>query len=339
MKLSLSRIAALVEGEIVGADPARMIAGVNTLAEAGPDEISFLANPRYRSRLGRTDAAAVLVAMDETADDVPLVRVRDPYLAFALVQRAFHPEPAATGVRHPSAVIEADAALAGDVDVGAQCHVGRRVRIGAGTRLMAGCVIGDDAVIGERCVIGERAVVAAGCVLGNGVRLQPGAVIGSDGFGYAWDGARHLKIPQVGRVIVEDDVEIGANTCIDRGAIGDTVIERGVKLDNLIQIGHNARIGAFTVMAAQAGISGSTRIGAGCQIGGQVGMAGHIEVADGCRIAAQSGVIGDLKERGTWAGTPAMPHRRWLKVSAWMARLPELARALKKAGHTRSEEE
>ncbi|MDX8402464.1 MAG: UDP-3-O-(3-hydroxymyristoyl)glucosamine N-acyltransferase [Mariprofundaceae bacterium] len=332
--MRLADIAALVGGEIRGADPEAEIRGVNTLDRAAPDELSFLANPRYRGRLNGTRAAAVLMAPDDPAE-VPSVRVGDPYLAFALVQRHFHPEPESTGLRHPSAVVEPDAELASDAELGAHCYIGHGVRIGAGTRVLAGCVIEDGATVGERCVLGARSVVAAGCVLGDGVRLQPGAVGGSDGFGSAWDGQRHLKIPQVGRVVLEDDVEIGANACIDRGAIGDTVIERGVKLDNLVQIGHNARIGAFTVMAAQAGVSGSTRIGAGCQVGGQAGMAGHIEIADGCRIAAQAGVIGDLKEPGTYGGMPAIPHRIWLKASALFVRLPEMMHTLKRLARAR----
>jgi UDP-3-O-[3-hydroxymyristoyl] glucosamine N-acyltransferase len=156
------------------------------------------------------------------------------------------------------------------------------------------------------------------------VIIQSGAVIGSDGFGYAWTGREHLKIPQAGRVILEEDVEIGANTCIDRGAIGDTVIRRGVKLDNLIQIGHNVEIGAFSIMASQVGISGSTTVGQGCQFGGQVGTAGHIQIGDGCKIAAKSGVAGNLEAGGTYAGIPVMPHRVWLKVSAMLPRLPAL---------------
>jgi len=165
--------------------------------------------------------------------------------------------------------------------------------------------------------------------VGDEVYLQSGAVIGSDGFGYAWNGQKHLKIPQVGRVILEDDVEIGANTCIDRGAIGDTVIGRGVKLDNQIQIAHNVHVGAYSVMASQVGISGSTVIGQGCQFGGQAGLAGHLYVGDGVKLAAKSGVMSDLEAGGTYAGAPAMPHRMWLKVSALTMKLPEIWKALR----------
>ncbi len=327
----LSEIAGLVDGTLDGgASPDAEITGINTLAAAGPREVSFLANPRYRAQLAGTRAAAVLVDEKERAPEgVPLIRVKDPYLAFALVQRHFHPRPRSTGVRHPSAIVEPGATVARDVQLDAHAVVARGASVGEGSIVGANAVIGPGAVIGRECVIGAGAYVGERCVLGDRVVLQPGAVIGSDGFGYAWDGSRFLAIPQTGRVILEDDVEVGANTCIDRGALGDTVIERGAKLDNLIQIGHNVRIGAHTVMASQAGVSGSTVIGRGCQVGGQAGFAGHIHVGDGCRIAAQSGVIGDLEAGGTYAGTPAMPHRLWLKVSALVMRLPELFRTMK----------
>jgi UDP-3-O-[3-hydroxymyristoyl] glucosamine N-acyltransferase len=167
-------------------------------------------------------------------------------------------------------------------------------------------------------------VVREDCIIGNNVILQPGAVIGSDGFGYAWSGSEHLKIPQVGRVILEDDVEVGANTCIDRGAIDDTVIERGVKLDNQIQVAHNVRIGVDSIMASQVGISGSTVIGKGCQFGGQAGIAGHINVGDGVKLAAKSGVLSDLDAGGVYAGAPTMPFQLFVKVSALMQKLPEI---------------
>jgi len=304
------------------------IRGVNTLTAAGCDEISFLANARYRRALPTTAAAAVLLAEDESAPEgLCVIRVADPYLAFAKLQRHFHPQPLACGQRHESAVIDASAQLADDVDVGPNAVIGTGVHIGAGSIIGPGCVVGAGVRIGERCLLHAGSIVQAACMLGNEVILQPGAVIGSDGFGYAWNGSRHLKIPQSGRVILEDDVEIGANTCIDRGAIGDTVIERGVKLDNLIQVAHNVRVGAYSVMASQVGISGSSEVGRGCQFGGQVGLAGHLKGGDGVTLAAQSGVISDLEAGKTYAGTPAMPHRLYFKISALMMKLPEIWKA------------
>lgn len=288
---------------------------------------------KYKDDLSSCRAGVILVATDFPEDHSAgkrLIRVADPYLAFAKLQRHFHPAPISSGIRHPSAVIDASATLAADVDVGAQAVIGRGVNIGAGTIIESGCVIEDHVSIGEQCLLRVRSVVCHDCVLNNRIILQASAVIGSDGFGYAWTGSEHLKIPQTGRVVIEDDVEIGANTSIDRGALDDTVIGQGVKLDNLIQIGHNVEIGPYSIMASQVGISGSTKIGAGCQVGGQVGIAGHLNIGDGVQLAAKSGVLSDLEGGAAYAGMPAMPHRAWLKMSVVMKKLPEIWKQIKK---------
>jgi len=329
--LTLQDIAELVSGRLEGGGADIRITGVNTLEMASGEEASFLANLRYKAQLDTCRAAVVLLQEDTPLKTPrPVIRVRDPYLAFALLQRHFHPEPTATGYRHPSASINDTARLADDVDVEAHAVIAAGVSVGQGTRIEAGCIIGPGVTIGERCLLHARTVIGRDCVLGNDVILQPGAVIGSDGFGYAWDGQRHLKIPQVGRVVIEDDVEIGANTCIDRGAIGDTVIGRGARLDNQVQIGHNVQIGAYSILVSQVGISGSTVVGQGCQLGGQVGVAGHLHIGNGCRLAARTGVISDLAPGGTYAGLPAMPHREWLKISSLLRRLPEMWKALRR---------
>lgn len=330
--ISLQAVAGVVGGVLEHAEPSHIVTGIHTLKEASSSEVSFLANVRYKKGVGASRAAAILVAEDFEAegDAVPLIRVADPYLAFALLQQHFFPLVQSSGRVNPSAVVDETARLADDVDVGAGAVIGANAVIGAGSVIGAGCVIGARSRLGEKCLLHPRAVVAENCILGDRVILQSGAVIGSDGFGYAWSGSQHVKIPQVGRVILEDDVEIGANSCIDRGALEDTVIRRGVKLDNLIQIGHNVEIGAMSVMASQVGISGSTIIGQGCQIGGQVGIAGHLKIGDGVKLAAKTGVLGDLEAGGTYAGLPAMPHRKWLKASALVARLPELLSQLRK---------
>lgn len=320
----LHDVAELVGGKLDHATPETVVTGVNTLEQAREDQASFLANLRYKTKFEASHAGVVFLAGEIFPEAVrPIIRVADPYLAFALLQRHFNPDQRSDGLRHVSAVIDATARLAGNVDIGPLAIIGGNVHIGPGSRIGAGCIVEDGASIGESCIMHSRAVLGASCELGNNVILQSGAVIGSDGFGYAWTGHEHLKIPQTGRVLLEDGVEIGANTCIDRGAIGDTVIGRGVKLDNLIHIGHNVKIGAYSIMAGQVGISGSTVVGRGCQFGGQVGTAGHLRIGDGCKIAGQSGVIGDLEAGGTYAGMPAVPHRLWLKVSAIMLRLPE----------------
>jgi len=327
--MRLNEVAALVSGTVENGDSAIEITAVQDLRSAGPHDAAFLSNLRLKSQFERSHAGVVILERRVLPDARrPVIRVDNPYLAFALLQRFFYPESKGTGRHAESAFIDPSAHIGRDVDIGPMAVVGPRVNIGAGSRIGPGCVIEDDAVIGSSCLLHARSVVCAGCVLGNRVILQPGAVIGADGFGYAWSGEAHVKIPQVGRVVIEDDVEIGANTCIDRGAIGDTLIRRGVKLDNLIQIGHNVEIGAHSIMASQVGISGSTVMGQGCQVGGQAGIAGHLRIGDGCRLAAQSGVMGDLDAGGTFAGSPAMPHRQWLKVSALLQRLPELLKGL-----------
>ncbi len=328
--MRLQDIAALVSGKLEHGDPDADITGIQTLEKAGLHDASFLSNPRYKGLFESSAAGVIFIhlqAFPET--DRPVIRVADPYLAFALLQRHFHPSAPPRGVRDATALIDVSAKLAADVDVGAGAVIGRRVRIGSGTRIGAGCIIEDDAVIGRCCELRPRVVIARGCILGNNVLLQAGAVIGSDGFGYAWNGREFLHIPHTGRAVLGDGVEIGANTCVDRGVIGDTVIEHGVKLDNLIQIAHNVRIGAHSILASQVGISGSAEIGKGCQLGGQVGVAGHLHIGDECRIAAKSGVPGDLKAGGTYAGIPAMPHRLWLKVSALLLRLPDMWKLLR----------
>jgi len=329
--LSIVDVADFINGQLDGHEEHTTdiyVTGINTLSDAGDHEISFLANKRYQKDLEATRAAAVLVAHNARVDgDQCIIRVDDPYLAFARLQRFFHPEVIASGKRHASAIIDDSASLADDVDVGIGAIISAHASIGPGTRIGSGCVIGEAVQIGSDCLLHPKAVIADHCILGNEVILQSGAIIGSDGFGYAWSGTQHLKIPQVGRVIIEDDVEIGANTCIDRGAIGDTVIERGVKLDNQIQIAHNVRIGSYSIMAAQIGIAGSTHIGSGCQFGGQSAVAGHLKIGAGVKLAAKSGVMSDLEAGGVYAGAPAMPHRLWLKVSALTTKLPEIWKA------------
>jgi len=329
----LGQLEQIVSGKLEHADPDKEVHGIQTLKFATSDEVAFLANSRYKSEFDHSRAAVVLLGKNDfPGTERPVVRVKDPYLAFALLQRHFKPLPTASGYRHPSANIDPGAHVADSVDVGALAVIEADAEVGEGSIIGPGCIVGKGARIGANCILHPGSILSAGCVLGDRSILQAGAVVGSDGFGYAWNGKEHLKIPQVGRVIIGDDVEIGANTCIDRGTIGDTVIENGVKLDNLIQIGHNVRIGAFSIMASQVGISGSTEIGHGCQFGGQVGVAGHLRIGQNVKIAAKSGVMGDLETGGIYAGIPVMPHRLWLKATALFQRLPQLWRSMPKPG-------
>ncbi|MCF7821454.1 MAG: UDP-3-O-(3-hydroxymyristoyl)glucosamine N-acyltransferase [Mariprofundaceae bacterium] len=331
--MNIKELAELLGGQFCGSDSSVEIKGVNTLQNATESEASFLANMKYKDDLRNSNAGVILVSAgfsNDQDDGRTLIKLADPYLAFAQLQRHFNPSPRASGKRHVTAVIDPTASLADDVDVGPCVVIEEDVTVGSGTIVHAGSVIGRGVSIGQSCIIHARSVVSHGSVLGDRVILQSGAVIGSDGFGYAWDGKEHLKIPQTGRVVLEDDVEVGANSSIDRGALGDTVVRRGVKLDNLIQLGHNVEIGPYSIMASQVGISGSTKIGAGCQIGGQAGIAGHLVIGDGVKLAAKSGVLGNLDAGGTYAGFPVMPHRTWLKVSALIVRLPEIWKQIRK---------
>ncbi|MDX8389851.1 MAG: UDP-3-O-(3-hydroxymyristoyl)glucosamine N-acyltransferase [Mariprofundaceae bacterium] len=323
---TVAELANLLSGTLENAAPDLVITGVETLETASASHASFFSNARYKQAFQKSKAGLILISEEahSEVDAAPLLRVKSPYLAFAHLQRHFHPEAISIGQRHPTAQIAATSTVADNVDLGAYVTIGEHVTVGQGCRIAPGVIIEDHVVIGESCLLHSRAVIQQGSVLGDRVIIQAGAVIGSDGFGYAWSGSEHLKIPQVGCVIIENDVEIGANSCIDRGAIGNTVIEQGCKLDNMVQIAHNVRVGAFSVMAAQVGISGSTVIGQGCQFGGQAGAAGHLEIGAGSRLSGKAGVVGDLAGNETYAGFPAIPHRTWLRASVMFSRLPQL---------------
>jgi UDP-3-O-[3-hydroxymyristoyl] glucosamine N-acyltransferase len=322
-------IGAVVEG---GGDPE--IVRVAKIDEAGDGDMTFLANPKYARFLASTRAAAVIVGRKTVVEGRPagatplsLLRVDDPYVAFVKVLALFHPPhpPVSEGI-HPTAVVASTAVLGRDVRLGPCAVVGERCRIGDRTMIAPHAVIGNDAVVGPDCLIYQNVTVRESCRIGARCILQPGAVIGSDGFGFAPcpDGTFE-KIPQMGIVVLEDDVEIGANTTVDRATMGETRIKKGVKLDNLIQVAHNVVIGENTVMAAQSGISGSTKLGKNVMVGGQVGFTGHIEIADGVKIGAQSGVHRALTvPGGTFFGSPAFPQREALRIFGSFPQLPDM---------------
>ena len=331
--LTLAQAAELVSGSLVRGDAAQVIEGVQTLAKANQHQAAFLSNMKYKADLKATQAGVVLLSEKfEAPQDTTfaVIQLGDPYVGFTLLQRYFHPAPLSTGVIHDSVVIADSANIAPNVQMDALVSIGEHVSIGEGSIIGAGCVLEDDVQVGKHCFIHPRVTLAKGTVLGDRVIIQSGAVLGSDGFGFAWTGKSFLKIPQVGRVIIEDDVEIGANTCIDRGAIDDTVIKAGAKLDNLIQVAHGVEIGCHSVIAGQAGIAGSTVIGNGCQMGAQSGVAGHLKLADGTIVGAKAGVIGDTKEKGMVSGFPAVPHRQWLRAAGMFDRLPEIWKKIRK---------
>ncbi len=302
------------------------VAGID---DAGPGDITFVANPRYASHLARTRASAVIVAA-EVETSLPALVSPNPYLAFARAVAVLHPQPRPQAGVHPSAQVDPTAVLGDGVHVGALAVVGAGTRVGARTVVHPHVVLYPDVTIGEDCVLHSGVQVREACRLGDRVIVQNGAVIGGDGFGFAKDDAgRYHKIPQVGIVVVEDDVEIGALTAVDRAAMKETRIGRGTKIDNLVQVGHSVSIGSDTVLAGQVGIAGSTRIGANVTLAGQVGVAGHLTVGDGVIATAQTGIPSSVEPKTIVSGYPAIDNRSWLKASAVFARLPELQRRLR----------
>lgn len=333
---TLSELASSI-GAVLDGDGSRPVHGLAGLAEAGPTDISFLANPRYRAQLDTTRAAGVLVAPDLkiARTDLALLRCKDPNRAWTEVIRLFAPPPAAhaPGV-HPSSTVEAGAAIDPSASIGPGCHIASGAVIGARCVLRGHVWIGRDARLGVECDVHPRVVVHEQVVVGARCVLHPGAVIGADGFGFEPTAKGWAKIPQCGTVIVEDDVEIGANACIDRARFGATRVGRGVKIDNLVHIAHNVVIGAGSMIIAQTGIAGSTRVGRGVILAGQVGVNGHVEIGDGARVAGQSGVTADLAGGRDYQGNPARPRVEWLRMMAQLsrgARLEERVKELERA--------
>jgi len=302
------------------------IRGVRSLEEAGPEDLSFVAREAYLPRLAASRAGAVIIGEGWPSVDRPALRSRSPSLALARVLALLHPpQPIPPGI-HPTAVIAPGATVSPLAAVGPLCLVGRGAVIGDQTVLEGQVAVGEGVRIGSACRLAPQVVLRDGVQLGDRVIIHSGAVIGADGFGYARDGARSVKIPQVGCVVIEDDVEIGANTTIDRGTLGETRIGRGTKIDNLVQIAHNVQVGADTVIVGQVGISGSTRIGARVTIAGQVGIVDHVEIGDDAIVGAQAGVTKDVPPRSVVLGSPAVPHQEIKRQLAAIARLPELRR-------------
>lgn len=331
--MKISEIARLLTATVEG-DSALEIHRVAKIEEAGEGDLTFLANPKYARYLALTRASAVIVGKTVTAEGRPpeappltLLHVDDPYVGFVRMLAHFNPlqPPLPPGI-HPAAFVAPSAVIGADVRIGPFTVIGERVRVGDRSMIGPCTVIGNDASIGDDAVVYSNVTVREGCIIGHRCVLQPGAVIGSDGFGFApkADGT-YEKIPQMGIVVLEDDVEIGANTTVDRATLGETRIKKGVKLDNLIQVAHNVVIGENTVMAAQSGISGSTRIGKNVMVAGQVGFTGHIEIADGVKIGAQSGVHRALTKPGAaYFGTPAYTQREAMRIYGSFPQLPDL---------------
>jgi UDP-3-O-[3-hydroxymyristoyl] glucosamine N-acyltransferase len=338
--MTVQEIAGLLDGEVVG-DGRQEIKNVAKIEEASSGDITFLSNPKYERFLATTRASAVLVSRQldlakYRRPSLTFVKVEDPYVGFVKTLRMLVPQidPFPTSV-HPSALVSKSAKIGKNVCIGAHSVIEDRAEIGDNTKISHGCVVGVQSRVGEDCLLYPGVTIYHQCKVGNRVTLHAGAVVGSDGFGFApkKDGT-YEKIPQVGIVVIEDDVEIGANTTIDRATLGETRIERGVKIDNLVQVAHNVVIGENTVIAGQVGISGSSKIGKNCMIAGQVGIAGHLEIADRTVILAQSGIPKSITEPGKiYFGYPAKEQHRSARIEAVIRSLPELSRDLNAVKH------
>lgn len=334
MKFSALQIAGLVKGTIEG-DEKATVSQFSKIEEGKPGHLSFLANPKYESYLYETDSTIVLVndslqLQKSLKPGCTLVRVPDAYGAFAVLLQAYQSMmQQKSGIEQPAFIGE-NSIYGDSFYLGAFSHIGKNVRIGNQVKIYPNAIIGDNVKIGDNTTIYAGVKIYADCQIGNSCIIQAGAVIGSDGFGFAPNNGQYLKIPQIGNVILEDHVEVGANTTIDRATMGSTIIRKGVKLDNLIQIGHNVEIGENTVIAAQTGVSGSTKIGKNCMIGGQVGIAGHITIADGVKVAGQTGVTNHVqKENCILQGTPAIDSGDYKRSYVLFKQLPHLQKKIR----------
>ncbi|HYW13071.1 MAG TPA: UDP-3-O-(3-hydroxymyristoyl)glucosamine N-acyltransferase [Longimicrobium sp.] len=331
-ELTIAEVARIAEGELEQGDGERTVHGVAPLDEALPHHLSFVAEARYHPYIQGSQAGALLVARGAAVElpaGMALVRVDDPRRALARILPALYPEAAPAPGIHPTAVVAPGAEVAPSASIGPYAVVGEGTRVGERAR------IGAHVVVGARCEIGADAVLHPQVTLYDGVAvgarsiIHSGARLGSDGFGFVPEAGGLMKVPQVGGCVIGDDVEVGANTTIDRGSIGDTAVGRGTKIDNLVQIGHNCRIGRSVIIVSQVGISGSTKVGDGAILGGQAGIQGHIEIGPGARIGAQAGVTASVPGGVTVSGYPARPHREALRVQAAVFGLPKLVERLK----------
>ena len=327
MTKRLREIAEWVDGTVIG-DGEIEISGVAGIEEAQAGEITFIADPKYLAHLSKTNASAVIVSREVTQADKPLLCVMNPKLAFAKILALFSQKTYHSKGIDSNAWISPTATLGKDLTLYPFVYIGDRCSIGDRVTLYPGVYVGEDVSIGEDSILYPNVSVYSGTVIGKRVILHSGVVVGSDGFGYEKEGKKNLKIPQMGIAEIEDDVEVGANTTIDRATFGKTIIRRGVKIDNLVMVAHNVVIGEDSVIVSQVGISGSTKIGSNVILAGQVGLVGHIEIGDNVMVGAQSGVIHDLPSNQAYIGSPALPHREFLRAIGTFPKLPEMRKAL-----------
>jgi UDP-3-O-[3-hydroxymyristoyl] glucosamine N-acyltransferase len=328
--MKLSALASALDLRLEKGSPETEITGINGIEQSGPGDLTFVSNPKYASAARTTKASAVIVSEDFPAIPAAMLRAKNPYLSFAQALELFHmPRKYSAGV-HPTAVVHVSARIGPGAHVGPYVVVDEDVEIGANAVLLAHVVIYRGVRIGDNFMAHAHAVVRENCRIGSNVLLQNGVIIGGDGFGFAkaGEGTWH-KIPQPAPVVIEDDVEVQSNSCIDRASVGETRIGRGVKVDNLVQVGHGSHVGEDSLLCSQVGLAGSTEIGNRVILTGQVGVVGHCKVGDNAIVTPQSGVAGDIPAGALVSGAPAVDHRAWLKYSAILPRLPEIARAVR----------
>ncbi len=330
MTFSVQELAECVSGRVQG-DPSKAVSGLAPVTSAGPEQLTYVMGPKYVRFLEGTLAAAILVPsdLDVATTGKTLIRVDNPELAFAQLLEIFHPRRRLAEGVHPSAVLGLNVTLGPGVGVGPYVVIGDDACIGAGSTIGAHSYIGHGVAIGEDTQIDPGCSVLEGAVLGDRIRLHCGSRISSDGFGYTNGPDGPVKLQQIGKCILEDDVEVGANSTIDRGALGDTIVGSGTKIDNLVHIGHNCQIGRNCYIVAQVGIAGSSVLGDGVRLGGQVGVAGHLTIAEGAAIGAGSATMTNIPAGEMWSGRPARPHREWLRATSAFYKLPDLLRRLK----------
>ena len=325
-EFSCAQVAAQLGGSVVG-DAGLVLTGFAPADSAKPGELTFAENDTYFARADQSAASAILVGgAYVSASGKVLIRVENPRTAFARVLPMFFPEPVFAPGVHPSAVVAASAEIHPEAHVGPHCVVGERVQIGAGVVLQAQVFVGDDCILGEGCRLFPNVSLYPRSMLGRRVRIHSGSVVGADGFGYVFDQGQHRKVPQVGQVVLHDDVELGACVTIDRAALGATVIGRGTKIDNLVQIAHNVTVGEHCIIVSQVGVAGSTKIGSYVTIAGQAGIAGHLRIGDRVTIGAKAGVMNHIPEGQSWLGAPARPDREGKRQLIAIERLPDLLR-------------
>ena len=329
MTLTTAEIAKILAGEVLG-DATAALTGFAAAEVAKPGDLTFAETDEFFTAAENSAATAVIAGKNATSTRKIVIRVANPRIAFAKALAVFFPDPTFAPGVHPSAVVAATAQADPTAHIGPHCVIGERVTIGPGVVLQSGNSIGADSVLGEATNLFPNVTLYPRTQIGRRVRIHAGAVIGADGYGYVLDGGIHRKVPQVGNVVIGDDVELGANTCVDRGALGSTVIGKGTKVDNLVQIAHNVQIGEHCILIAQSGIAGSSKLGKYVIIAGQAGIGGHLKIGNQAIVGAQSGVMNNMPDGGKWLGAPAQPDKDFKRQVIALRHLPELLKKISK---------